>query len=905
MERSSRGAPFWRRYARFWGPDVAGDVGDEVRFHLAMKQAELEARGYAPEAARREAQRSFGDVAGIQAELRAIGRRRERRVARVGALTELGQDLAQAGRVLRRRPGIPLLVVLTLGLGIGAGTAVFSLFDAVVLNPVPVAAPEELVVLGEGRAGERMGIGFPYPLVRLAREHAREARGFAGYLNLGVGLRAGEHREQALAGVVTGDYFALLGVRPQVGRLLQPHDEGVPGATPHAVLSDALWRRAFGGDPGVVGRTIVVNEAAFEVVGVAPARFRGTELAAPVDLWLPVTMVQSIGGGGLFSRPDVLETWHFGMLTLIARRAEGATSGPLVAEFAALRRSALAALPEDQAPREEADRVVLATPLGEAAAARSREELLRFLAVLAAVVAVGLAIACVNVANLLLMRTTERRRELAVRSALGADGGRLARQLSAENLLLGVAAAVLGVAIALGAMRLLAAFSLPGGIALGDLALLLDLRVLGFAAAVAVACTLAFGAAPALAARRTHVAESLRSAAHGGRFRWRGGSVLLAAQVALSVVLLVAGFLFLRSLQAGLAVDLGFRTEGVSSAAVGLRQHGYDADRAEAFIREVLERAMANPEVAGAVAASRIPIDPAPTRLPVHAADGGADAPRRALPLIAVTPGYLDFFGIPLRGGRDFAADDRAGAPRVAIVTEAAAELLWPGQDPVGRELVVLFGVPYTVVGVARDAHFTRLAEREPLVFLPLAQSLSITLERIHFAARGPDAAVALAAVRAAIHNADPRLPTFSERDAHAQLQAVLMPQRFGTLLLAVFGAVALLISAVGIYAVAAFDVVRRRRELGIRAALGAGRRRIVGGVLRRSALAVACGATAGTAAALLATRALQGLLFGIEATEPVSYGAAVLLMALVATLASWLPARRAAGVDPLLVVRE
>jgi putative ABC transport system permease protein len=905
MEKNSPDAPFWRRYARFWGPDVTGDVRDEVRFHLEMKQAELEARGHAPEAARREAERSFGDVAGIQAELRAIGHRRERRVARSWALWELGSDLVQAWRAFRRRPGIPLVVVLTLGLGIGAGTAVFSLFDAVVANPLPVAAPEEVVVLGEGEPGARTGIGFPYPMVRLIREQVREATGIGGYLHLDAGIRAGEHREQTRVAVVTGEYFELLGVRPQVGRLLQPADEAAPGATPHVVLSDALWRRAYGADPGVVGQSIVVNEARFQVVGVAPPRFRGTSLAAPAELWLPITMVQSIGGGGLFSRPDVLETWFFGMITVLARLPAGAAPEPLVAELTALRRAALEGLAPGEGPAgAEDERVVVALPLTEWAAGRSREDLLRFLAVLAGVVGIGLAIACVNVANLLLIRTTERRRELAVRAAVGAAGGRLARQLLAENLLLGAAAGVLGLGVALAVMRVLTSFSLPGGIALGELALLLDLRALGYAAAVALVATVAFGAAPALAARRTRVVDALRSAAHGGRFRWRGGSVLLAAQVALSMVLLVAGFLFLRSLLAGLAVDLGFRSDGIGSAAVGLRQHGYDAERAQAFIDDVLARATSDPAVTSAAAAGWIPIDPGALRLPVRAAEGGPDGPPALLRVGNVTPGFFQLFGIRLLRGRDFGAEDRPGGRRVTVITAATAELLWPGADPLGRELA-LFGVPATVVGVVADAHFTRLTDREPVTFMPLAQNLGMTMERIHVAAAGSDAGAALRAVRAGIRGADPRLPIFAEGDVHGQLQAVLMPQRFGTLLLATFGGLALLISAVGIYAVAAFDVVRRRRELGIRAALGAGRRRIVGGVLRRSALAVACGAVAGTGAALVATRALQGLLFGIEATEPVSYTAAVLLMALVAALASWLPARRAAGVDPLLVVRE
>jgi putative ABC transport system permease protein len=893
--------PMWRRYVRFWGPDPAADIADELRFHMETKVAELRSQGVAEREARRRAAEAFGDRSRIEAELLALSRRRERRRRRAGWLHDLRLDVRQSARLFARRPGIPLLVVATLALAIGAGTAVFSLFDAVVLNPLAVERPAELVAVQSGG-------GESYPMSRVLAEGAWGSGRVAAHFALSVGLRAGGHAEQATASLVSGNYFGVLGVVPQHGRLLGESDEAAPGESPHVVLSDALWRRLFGADPGVVGRTVLVNDEALTVVGVAPPRFRGLSLAQPVDLWLPVTMLARVGRGPIWGAPNALDTWSLGMLELVARLPAGAPVEPLLARLTAVHRATMETveLPESPfGPREPA--AFTATPLTEAAAARSREDLLRLMRVLAAVVVIGLGIACVNVANLLLIRGSERRRELSVRAAMGADAPRLARQLLLESALLGAGAGVLGIGVAWLSMRALTAFSLPGGIALAELSLPLDLRVLGFTGAVSLLCALAFGTAPALAGARADVAASLKESAVGGAARrLPGAHPLVTVQVALTCVLLVSGFLFVRSLQQALSVELGFRTHGVATLAVGLQQHGYNTATAGVFIAELLEQLGADPRVAAAAAASHAPLEGSAFRMPITAVDAPADAPRPRLPLVSATPEYLDVVGLRLLRGRGFDVADRAGAPPVALVTESAARTLWPTGDAIGRQFVPPFGAPITVVGVLADAHLTSLTEREPHIFLPLAQAMNFgALQRLRIVARGSHSNHALAALRSGVGTIDARLPVFHERDLNQHLSTVLMTQRFGAMLLGAFAGLALFLSAMGVYAVATYEVTRRRRELGIRAALGASARALVTPVLRGSAASVAAGLVLGLAAAAAATRTLRHLLFGIEPGEPVSYAAGALLLAGIAALAAWLPLRRAARVDPLHVIRE
>jgi putative ABC transport system permease protein len=910
-----RDNPHRRRYVRFWGPDTQRDVEDELSFHMALKREDLLAAGVAPEQVAEEVDRAFGDRANIEQELKEIGMRRQARARRARILDDLRIDVRLALRAFARRPVVPVVIIVTLALAIGAGAAVFSLFDAVVLNPLAVQRPGELVLLREEQGGTSNTPGFSYPMSRFLREHSTTTNGIAGWITTNAGVSTGELAEQLTAGLVTANYFSVLGLRPQHGRLFVRDDGAAPATTPYVVLSDAIWRRAFGADPEIIGRTIALNETPFTVIGIAPPRFRGTSLGDPVDLWVPITMLRTVARGGLLANPASLETWFFSFFQHLARVPAGTPVDRVLAELSALHARGLASAPEydASAASSEPPVTVAAVPLTEAAAARSREDLLRFMAVLAVVVGIVLAIACVNVANLLLMRSRERRREMSIRAAVGASGGRVIRQLLVESMVLAGAAGAAGVLVALAARRLVVSFSLPGGIALTDIALPMDLRVLGFTALVSLVCAVAFGVAPAIAASRADVMDALRGGQAGGPGRIRAGSAMIAVQVALSLVLLVAGSLLGRSLQEALSVDTGFRSDGVATVAVGLRQHGYSTDEAEAFIRSVLESAEARGGIMQAAAGTRVPIETDAFRMPIL--DGAAplnpsgrisagDAPR--VPLVGITPGYLETLDLELVAGRSIEWSDRKGVPLVAVVTENAAQLLWPGQNPIGRQFVPMFGEPFTVVGVVRDAHLTGLTEREPHIFLALIQTFNLAgMDRLRFVAAGSTAAGSLTALRDVLRAADARLPTFDERDVKQHIDAVLMPQRFGLLLLAALGAIALLTCAIGIYAVAAYDVATRRRELGIRAALGAGRRDLVHAVVHRAGAAICLGVVIGLGLAGATTQGLRGLLFGITPYDPVVYFAAAVTLGLVAVLAGWLPARRAARTDPLSVMRE
>jgi predicted permease len=903
MSRSSG----WRRFRRVWRSDSPREIDDELSFHLEMKRQDLLAKGHSPSQVERAVREAFGNRQRVEGELREIGRRRQQRARREMVLDSIRTDLLHAWRSFRRRPGVPLIVVLTLAAGIGASTVVFSLLDAVLLNPLAVHRSNELVALYEGESRR----GLSYPMLQHMREGSTQGDGVAGSLTLSAALRAGDDAEQLRVEAVTGNYFGVLAVTPAAGRLLQAADEAAPGSTPHAVLSDGVWRRMFGADASVVGTIVRLNEQPFEVVGIAPPRFRGTSLALPVDVWIPVTMVGTVSRSGLLADAQVLSSWQFTVFDAVARVPRGMSESLVLAELAAVHAAAVAQRPPasgfQMGPTEPA--VLTHAPLNQAAAARSREELVRFLLLLAAVVGTALAIACINVANLMLLRSRERHAEMSVRAALGASRTRTLRQLLMESMMLALAAGALGVAVALLSMRLLTAFGLPGGIALEELSLPLDLRVLGFTALASMLCAVAFGLAPAIAGSRADVMDAMRGSAD--RPTPRGlhvGGALIALQVALSLPLLVTGSLFVRSLQEALRVDLGFRSEGVAALSVGLRQHGYDAEGADAFIESVLAQAAGRPGVARVAAASLAPLEGSARAMPVSAeapAPGQmGDGERRAL--LQVTPGYLELLAIPLLRGRDIEWTDRAGTPSVALVTETMAHELWPGEDPLGRPLYVMFGEQFTVVGVIADAHFTGLDEREPHIMLALLQTKNIGgMDRLRLMAQASTPAAALAALRSAVQTTDRRLPTFGERSIEQQVRQVLMPQRFGSTLLTLLGGVALMIAAVGIYAVCAYNVARRQRELGIRCALGAGRRELVRAVLGRTWTAIAIGIVAGLAVTAYATAGVRSLLFGISPSEPFSYAAASLMLVLVGLLASWLPARRAAQADPLRVIRE
>lgn len=817
----------------------------------------------------------------------------------------LVQDLRFAARSLRRRPGLVVAVGLTLALGIGANTAIFSLIDAVLLRPVPVRQPDA-VVTAFHRLNERTPYeAFPYPLYRSIASNLRSFEGLAGYHVLDIGARIAGRMEQVQAAGISTNYFDVLGLRAQAGRLFHPSDDGPVGGTPVVVLSDQAWAHFYGRSTDAIGSTVHAGGLPYTVVGIAPRGFRGTDLTAAPQLWFPITMSTSLGEGGLFApRPGetVYETTAFGWVEIVGRLRPGVTPVAAASELNSLTLGFWRSLGGPAAAGRDTMTVpVSLLSLAGSAALGDRDNLVRFVVILSAVVVLTLLIACVNVANLLIIRGTERARELAVRAALGASRARLTRQAFLESAILALIGAAAAVGVGVVAMRLLAAFALPGGVVLEQLGLGLNLRVLAFTVAAAVVAAFTFGLLPAIRAGSWGSSAMLRG--HGGSTIRGARGALVVAQAAISVVLLVSAGLFIRSLQAGLATDLGIDPRGLAAATVDLSLYGYTPEQRQAFLRDAVERARALPGVESAAIGTHVPL----ARLhklpmtPVVSED--AAQTRINIGYINVSPEYFDVIGVPLIRGRKFNPGDDPRSPRVAIVNESAARRLAAGMDIMSREVRMLGTIRYTVVGIVADTKYSSVRDSAvPVMFTPVAQSTGAATSLI---VRAGNARAILSSLTQLVHEMDPDLPVRDVRVVANQINAVLMPQRFGATLLGVLALVALCISTVGIYSVVAYGVSQRTKELGIRIALGANRQHIVRIVALRSALAIGAGIAVGIAAIGLTSRGLEQFLVGVTRLDVVAFAGAIMVLAVAAAFACLAPVRKALRVDPMAVIRS
>ena len=844
----------------------------------------------------------------------AAGERRDARLTRdypaqparrESPMQGLTQDVRFGIRSLRGRPGFVAAVVGTLALGIGANAAVFSLVDAIFLSPVAVERPEEIVSIFQRPNPTTPYGGLAVPTFRGIRDGSRTLRGVAAYTSHQVSIVGPAGPEQVSAGTVTGNYFALLGIQPAAGRLLAPGDDAAPGASPVIVLSHRTWRRLFDGDPSAVGSTIRIGTRPFTIVGIAPASFRGTELADTPEFWAPLSMVTSLGIGGLFAErmtADIFSTHSFSWLDVVARVLPGVSLETVTADLNRIhaevsRTRAIAKFEEDPITDP-----MSAVPAIQAAALRDRESLVRFVRLMLGVVTMTLLLACANVANLLLVRSSERAHELGIRAALGAGRSRIFRQLLVESTMLAAAGGTLGVPIALLTIRALSTFSLPGSIALAGLDLSLDARVIGFTAAVAIGTVLLFGLLPAVRASRQDLAGFMRAhrtSSSGGGTR----NSLVAAQVALALVLLVGAALFGRSLRAGLTTDLGFDPHPLAAVSVDLRIHGYDEARRLGYHVAVLERLRARPEIANVALSTHVPLARG-LALPFSSPDAVVTAPTEPTILVAnaVSDTYFDLMGIGLAAGRAFDALESSGKGRVAIVSEATARALWGTSSALGRKIKFL-GPPYTVVGVVRDIKYQSVRDESvPAVYFPLAQETG--LGGLNVVVRSSSPPAALRVLQREVAALDANVPLRRPRLVGNQIDDVLMPQRFGTTLLGVFAAIALVIAAIGVYGVVSYSVAQRRGELGIRIALGAQGGDIYATVLRSSLLAVAVGTAVGIGAAIAGTRALAAFLYGISPLDGIAFAAAAGALLAAAVVASLIPARRAARLDPAASMR-
>lgn len=805
------------------------------------------------------------------------------------------QDLRFGVRMLLKKPGFTFLAVLTLGLGIGANTAIFSLVSTVLLRPLPIAQPEQVVTLNFGTPGRGVFPLLGYPEYTDYRDRNQVLTGLAALGLAQVGLSHNGTNERILGLHVTGNYFSLLGVGAALGRVITPEDDVTLGGHPVVMLSYQCWQQRFGADPQIIGRNLLISGRNYTVIGVAPKGFNGTELASTSELWFPMMMKPGLelGRGPVKGRTAPIST--------IGRLKEGVSWAQ--AESAL---NLIAAQIAREYPQTDKGQIVVLSQPGLFGAAM-RPTVLKFTAVAMGVVVLVLLLACTNLVNMLLARASERHREIAIRLALGAGRVRVLRQLLTESVLLALLGSALGLAFAYGAVAF-ARLKLPVVFGFTQIELQMDWRVLVFTLGLSLLTGVLLGLLPALQATRPDLIPALKNESTlGGYRRSRLRNVLVVAQMSLSLVLLLCAGLVLRGLQRAQQIDPGFNPEQAAEVSFDLGQQQYSRERGSEFQRQVLERVRNLPGLQSAALTAHAPLT---------SGEGGGkgvfiqgDAPKTAsqTPIVLTTAVSLDYFRTMetrLLQGRDFTAQDNAQSPAVAIVNEAFARRFWPGENPLGKRFNFTTGNWIEIVGVAQNGKYSSLAAvNEPFVYLPLAQNYESKVTLIARSAGDPHLLTAM--LRKELHRLDENLTPYDARTMLEHMELPLAPARVAATALGGFGALALLLAAIGIFGVMSNAVTQRTREIGIRIALGADAKEIVKLIVGQGLLLVGIGVAIGLGVAALGTRLLARLLFGVSALDPLTFVGVTALLAATAFLACYLPARRATKVDPMIALRQ
>jgi len=828
----------------------------------------------------------------------------------VAMLEAVMKDLRYAGRALRRSPGFFAVAVLSLGLGVGVNTAMFSLVDALLFRPLPVTAPDALMDLfTTGGDGDEYATSSYADFLDLEAQNTVFSD-MTAYSPMMAPLALGDRSRVALGQVVTGNHFAMLGIQPQLGRLLVPADDRAE-ADRVVVLSDRMWRREYGADPGIIGRPITLRGLVYAVAGVAPAAFTGVVPLLTPELWVPMAQadeVEPIGIANNVPGPGRtrLERRGARWMFIKGRLKPGITPAEAHANVALIGKQLAAAYPQTNN-----DAHVSAVPSSDVRllVPQAGGVLSMGAAGLMGIVGLVLLIACANVAGMLLARASARRREISVRLAIGASRGRLVQQLLVEGLVLGTLGAAAAVASAGALIRALMAIELPLPVEVA-LDLRLDGRVLAFTLAVAAVTGLAASLLPALKASQPNVAGDLRGdapAARVGGRRWALRDGLVVAQVALTAVLLVVAGLLLRSLGASQRADVGFEPRGLAAVAFDTDMMRYEPARGLEFWRTALARIEALPEVTSAATVTpTLPftLNFSQQEVKVDNRTYAEGQRGETIENVAVSPGYLATLGVRLVEGRDVGAADIDGAPGVAIVNATMARRYWPGESALGHTLTIAStGRTFRVVGVNTDHKQHGVLERPaPFVYFAAAQRPS----RYNFlvARTSGDATALVAAMRRELVALEPGLVVMDASTLTSHMAAALMPARVGAILATAFGALGTLLAAIGLYGVVAFSVARRTKEIGLRMALGAEPSAVMAMVMRQGLALVGAGLGAGAALAAGVAFLFRGLLYGVTPLDPVAWGAAALALLTAGALANAVPARRAMRVEPLTALR-
>lgn len=843
-----------------------------------------------------------------------------------------GADLCYALRMMRKTPATTTIAVMSLALGIGANTAIFSLVDAMLLRLLPVKSPQELYLVAANPA--RPNTSWNYPDYSAFRDHNTSFSGLAAYSGgagqpVGMqldGADAGSTTELAYAAAVSGNYFDVLGVDPAIGSLFSPEDDRAPGASPYVVLSYDYWQSRFTGNPEVIGRKVRLNGYPFTITGVSRRGFRGADVTASPNMFIPIMMRSEVTGVPF----AIWNTRHYWWMQTIGRLAPGATVAQAETELYAVYQA------QEEGERQSVKDgrfVNRAQPILLMPAARGysyvRNRLQRPLIILMIVVGLVLVIACANVANLMLARGAARQREMAVRLAVGASRTQLTAQLLVESIVIALAGGVAGLGFAFFGVRVLLEYLPQTGWGQASLNVTPDLRLLGFTFAVSLFTGVLYGIAPALKSTKPDLVHALKedSAGASGPSRLTLSNALVVVQVALSLVLLIGTGLFVRSLGNLHDIDSGFRADNTLIATVDPSRNGYKGQRLRDFYERLRPDVETLPGVQSVSLANITPLSGSRWNGSI-AIEGyqWKDDDKKYVDMNAVGPRYFETVGIPLILGREFRDEDNPPysldppekftpgveppeppGPRVAIINKSFADRFFEGRNPIGMHVSADEQYKpdraFEIVGVVKDAHYFGLREAlEPMMYFPVwrqagSRALCIRTSR--------DATQLAAAIRRQVTAIDAGIPVLAVRSMHQEIDNDILVDRLIATLSSYFGVLALLLAGVGLYGVISYGVTRRTREIGIRMALGAERSSVLWLVMRRAAAFLLIGAVIGIPTALFATRLVKSFLYGIGAQDPLTIVMATMVLGAVAATASFLPARRATKVDPMVALRH
>ncbi len=826
------------------------------------------------------------------------------------------KDIRYGVRSLLKHPGFTAVAVLTLALGVGANTTIFSVVNSTLMKSLPVSHPEKLVYVFNGAPGSV----FSYPDYVELRDRNQVVDGLSAWGGIAASLNSNDQTDLVFGTIVTGNYFEVLGVNAALGRMISRADDQTPGAHPVTVISDGLWKRRFGADPNVVGKQLLLNGHSFTIIGVAPEGFNGAELGNVRDLYVPMMMQATMrpprAGYSGEMNPDLLNVRRNRWLSSVGKLKPGVSIEQAQSSLAAIAKELESAYPDTNKGRG-----ITVSPFRDTDSPETRRQLGSVALLLMSVVGLVLLIACANVANLLLARGSARTKEIAVRLAIGATRWRIVRQLLTESVLLATLGGGLGLLLAWWAAATWRAVPPPPGALPVTPNFIIDLPVLLFTLGLSIVAGIVFGLAPALRASRPELTPALKDASWSavdrkGYFSLR--SFLVVTQVALSVVLLIAAGLFLRSLRQTQAVDPGFAADKVLTVPLNINLLRYTKPQGREFYRQATERVQAIPGVESVSLARVVALSGGSSvrslliqgrggredQFRSESTSGGVVTTDDSTSSNVVGFDYFRTMGIGLLRGRDFNAQDKEEGPRVVIVNEAFVQRHFPGQEVLGQQLS--FNGPSgpwrEIIGVVRDSKYLSLRESPtPVTYLPLSQNHETGMN-LHVRAANPSAVSA--AIQQELQSLDRNLPLTSPAPISESISNSLYTARVGALLIGIFGGLALLLASIGLYGVMSFAVSRRTRELGIRMALGAQAADVFSLVLRQGLGMVLVGLAIGLAAAGIVTRLLASFLFGIKPLDPITFVVISFLLMLVAVVACFIPARRATKVDPLVALR-